>query len=424
MIALGQLPYQDMGFECSGTVIRVGKKVEDFKVGDLVCGITQRAFASVVRTQQFLISHIPNGMDCKTAASIPLVFCTALFSLRHVARLQRGESILIHCAAGGVGQAAVMLARRIGAEIYITVSSPEKRSLVADLYNVSEDHIFSSRDTTFEPGIKRMTNGAGVDVVLNCLAGEALQASWNCLANFGRFIEIGKRDLVQNNRLEMENFTKSVTFSAVDLALLVVQKPHVVHELMTEIVGMFSCGSISSVSPLNLYTMSGIQDAMRSMQAGKHIGKVIIESKEDDVVLVRHPNPASHAVGLLIRTLGGRTSYSQKNCSPQLRLPYHRRHRRYWSIDNSLVGETGRENCNSRLSEWQRKLCSPDAYRRDRKSQGWCKSTGDQMRCPDSRAGTNFGGFVQPNNAHPWYHSWCHGPPRYAVRKIDMGELG
>ncbi len=146
-------------------------------MSDLVCGIMQSALPSVVRTQQSLVWHRPHGMDCKTAASFPLVFCTALFPLKYVARLQKGESILVHCAAGGVGQATVMLARYIGAEIFIMVSSREKASLVASLYNVPEDHIFSSRDTTFEPGVKRKVKGIGVDVVLNCLAGEAMQAS-------------------------------------------------------------------------------------------------------------------------------------------------------------------------------------------------------------------------------------------------------
>ena len=286
MIALGQLPFEDLGFECSGTVTKVGSKVKRFTVGDMVCGITRGAFASVVRTSQTLVSTIPRGMDIGAAASFPLVFCTALYSLMEVANLRKGESVLIHCAAGGVGQAAVMLAQHIGAEVFVTVSCPEKQDLVMGLYNIPKDHVFSSRDTTFEAGVQHMTNGIGVDVILNCLAGEGLQVSWRCLADFGRFVEIGKRDLVQNNRLEMNSFTKAVTFSAVDLGLLAEKRPLMIGKLMAKIVEMFNGNIIRLVSPLNFYGMSEIQDAMRSMQAGKHMGKVMIKTKEDEMVQV------------------------------------------------------------------------------------------------------------------------------------------
>lgn len=126
------------------------------------------------------------------------------------------------------------------------------------LYSVPKDHVFSSQDTTFEAGVRRLTNGTGVDVVLNCLSGEALHASWRCLADFGRFVEIGKRDLVQNNRLEMNGFINLMIFSAVDLGLLVEKKPWMKRKLMADIVDMFNCNKIRIVSPLNFYNMSEI----------------------------------------------------------------------------------------------------------------------------------------------------------------------
>ena len=293
MIALGQMPYEDLGFEFSGAVTRVGSKVESFKIGDIVCGVTRCGFTNVVRTTETLVSTIPRDMDMDAAASFPLVFCTGLHCLTNIAKLQKGESILIHCAAGGVGQASIMLAKNLGAEVFVTVSSPEKRDLVMNLYGIPKDHVFSSRDTNFEAGIRRLTNGAGVDVVLNCLSGEALQASWRCLADFGRFVEIGKRDLVQNNRLEMNGFINCTTFSVVDLGLLVEQKPWMVKKLMADIVEMFNCNKIKMVSPLNFFKMSEIQDAMRLMQAGKHMGKVVIRAEEDDMVRVRVTHPES-----------------------------------------------------------------------------------------------------------------------------------
>ena len=363
MIALGQLPYEDLGFECSGIVTKVGSKVEGFTLGDIVCGVTRCAFASVVRTTQSLVSRIPRDMNIDAAASFPLVFCTALYSLTDVARLQKGESILIHCAAGGVGQASVMLAQHLGAELFVTISSLEKRDLVMSLYGIPKDHVFSSRDTTFEVGIRRLTKGAGVDVVLNCLSGEALHASWRCLADFGRFVEIGKRDLVQNNRLEMNGFINSMTFSAVDLGLLVEKKPWVIGKLMADIVEMFNCNNIKIVSPLNFYSMSEIQDAMRLMQAGKHMGKVVIRTEEDDMVRVRAYHPESIKVNLLTRKIGNRSASPQSNCEPRLLVPDHWRHWRARPIDHSLAAKTRRQECHLSFTQWEDKSCSAGARR-------------------------------------------------------------
>ena len=116
-----------------------------------------------------------------------------------------------------MGQAAIQLAKHIGAEIFVTVGNTEKRRLIVDQYQIPEDHIFNSRDTTFAKGILRMTNGKGVDVVLNSLAGEALRKTWECIAMFGRFIEVGKKDILANNGLEMMPFLRNVTFASVNL---------------------------------------------------------------------------------------------------------------------------------------------------------------------------------------------------------------
>ena len=177
MIAFGQLPYDNLGLECSGLVTILGGKVKALKIGEAVCGVTRGAFAKTVRLLSYRVSKMPHGIDFKSGASLPLVFLTARFALNDAAKLSQGESILIHSAAGGFGQAAVMLAQNAGAEVFVTVGSLEKRDLVMEQYNIPEDHIFSSRDTIFEDGIYRATNGAGVDVILNTLVGEALRVS-------------------------------------------------------------------------------------------------------------------------------------------------------------------------------------------------------------------------------------------------------
>src|SRR2546430_307801 len=135
---------------------------------------------------------MPDYMTFEEAASMPLIYHTAYYSLVTIGHLEVGESVLIHAAAGGVGQAAIAIAQMVGAEIFVTVGSTEKKHLVMKEYGIPEDHIFSSRDLSFAKGIMRATSGKGVDVVLNSLAGEALRLSWYCLAKFGRFLEIGR----------------------------------------------------------------------------------------------------------------------------------------------------------------------------------------------------------------------------------------
>ncbi len=148
-----------------------------------------------------MFQKMPEDMSFEAAATLPCVYTTVYYSIFDVARLQRGESILIHAAAGGLGQAAIILAQHIGADIYVTVSSSAKKQFLIDTYGLSEDHVFNSRDLTFAKGVKRMTGGRGVDVVLNSLAGEALRQTWLCVAPFGRFVEVGKRDIGKSFQL-------------------------------------------------------------------------------------------------------------------------------------------------------------------------------------------------------------------------------
>ena len=160
MIGLGQIPFSHMGVECSGVVTAVGPKVEGLTVGDRICALTPEGYRNRIRIHQSVVGKIPDDMGFTAAASIGAVFCTAYYSLVDVARIAPGESVLIHAAAGGVGQAAIMIAQHIGGvEIYATVGSVEKKALIMDNYDIPEDHIFSSRDTTFVERLRDMTKG-------------------------------------------------------------------------------------------------------------------------------------------------------------------------------------------------------------------------------------------------------------------------
>ncbi|KAL8707059.1 MAG: hypothetical protein Q9225_007846 [Loekoesia sp. 1 TL-2023] len=296
MISLGQIPYyHDLGLECSGIVTAVGPDVSEISIGDSVCGIVKGAYASSVRVYGAVVAKIPPEMPFSHAASIPMVFCTAHYALFDAGRLCKGESILIHAAAGGVGQAAIMLALKAEAEIYVTVSSIEKRALVMETYGIQEDHIFSSRDTSFVNELMNKTDQRGVDLILNSTAGEILQQSWQCLAPLGRFIEIGKRDIVQNSNLEMGKFADSVSFISVDIGTLLEAKSHIVKRLMNEIMDLYQRKAIQTVTPITTLPVSQVGQGMRMMQGGKHMGKIVVEVIEDDVVQVT-PGPSPKAI--------------------------------------------------------------------------------------------------------------------------------
>lgn len=287
MIALGQIPfYHDIGIDCSGIVTAVGSHVTDISPGNRVCAMTHGAYANITRVEQHKVAKIPDSLGFVEAASIPVVFCTAHYALVEIGRLGQGESILIHAAAGGVGQAAIMLAQNVKAEVFATVGSLDKKNLIMQIYGIPEDHISSSRDASFQQELMTMTNQKGVDMVLNSTAGDLLRQSWRCLAPLGRFIEIGKRDLVQNSSLEMEKFLNSVSFSAVDLSVVETSKPSLFKRILTDVVKMYNDNKIRRINPTTVFPISELQRAMRQMQSKKHAGKIVIETTSDSIVQV------------------------------------------------------------------------------------------------------------------------------------------
>lgn len=293
MVAMGELVNNILGYEGAGVVTHVGAEVTDVKVGDRVIFVwngTNNCLQTRTRVPQDLLVKIPDSMSLEEAASIPVVFVTAYFCLYEVARLRAGETILVHAAAGGTGQAVIQLAKHLGAEVYATVSSLEKRKLLMDNYGLAEDHIFSSRDLSFADGIMRMTENKGVDVIVNSLSGEALRASFNCLAMFGRFIEIGKRDIMANGKIDMLPFSRCATFTAVDLAQIATMARPLTSSMMRSIIDLHATGKLQVCKPLNLHSFAEIEDAFRILQQGKHIGKLILSTHPEDVVKVT-PKP-------------------------------------------------------------------------------------------------------------------------------------
>lgn len=296
MVATGQLADPDgYGVECAGIITKTGTATHDLKVGDRVCATAPFSFASRTRAHQDLVGIIPDSMSFETGASIPGIFTTAYHCIHHAARLQKHESILIHSAAGGTGQACIKLAQLVGAQIFVTAGSPAKVDFLQKTFGLPRNHILNSRSLKFGREIMSLTEGKGVDVIINSLAGDALRESWRCLAMFGRFIELGKRDAVENTRLDMAPFLKSASFIAVALNLFSTHRPEFVGSVFKDIMRLFARGTLTPVEPITTYPMSAIEPAFRYMASGNHMGKIVITADRDHLVKVSetHEPPLS-----------------------------------------------------------------------------------------------------------------------------------
>lgn len=312
MVALNQLDETLVGHDCSGIIKRLGPGTEQsgLRIGDRICGIAKGRFASVSRAFWTSVTRIPDDMSWEEAASLPIAHGTAYVTLMDIARLEKGEKVLIHAATGGVGQAAVMLAQHVGAEVFATCGTEAKRELLMQKYHVAPDHIFSSRDASFASAIMAKTHGKGVDVVLNSLAGPMLKATWDCIAQFGRLLEIGKMDHEAARHLDLSPFARSATYAGFDILQYIEHKGRAVHHALTAVVRLCHEGLIKPAYPITPYSMSDMEKAMRQMQGGSHIGKLILVPRADDQVkVVARLRPLSledpESTYLIVGGLGG-----------------------------------------------------------------------------------------------------------------------
>ncbi|KAB8236983.1 type I polyketide synthase [Aspergillus alliaceus] len=286
MYANNQLAMDGFGVECSGIVTAVGQRVAGFKVGDRICAISEGCFASKTRCQASRAWVIPDGMSLEIAATVPVVYCTAFYCLYKVARLSAGETILIHAAAGGVGQAAIILAQAVGANILATVGSVEKKKFLMQVYGIPEHRIFFSRDLSFVQSVMHATSGRGVDVLLNSLAGEAMQASFTCVAPFGRFVEIGKRDILANSHIELSPLEHNISFTTVDLGVFARDRPDLLGTLFDSVFSLFRAGSARAIAPISVFDAANIGPALQMLQSGRSTGKLVVSLRDEQVVKV------------------------------------------------------------------------------------------------------------------------------------------
>ena len=309
MMAMGQIDTHALGCECSGVVTKIGANVTTLKPGDRVSTYADGTFSDLVRTDEIQPRLIPDWISFEEAATLPIIFCTALHSTK-VAQLGSGDTVLIHAASGGLGQALIQLCQQARAVVYVTVGTPEKKTHIMEQYGIPESHIFSSRNAGFAEGIMRATSGRGVDIIFNSLSSELLRVTWGCIASFGRFIELGKQDFAVNSRLEMAPFARNVTFAAVDLVALLEERPTYGARVWTEVLSLLERRVIRPVHPTTTFGFSEIEVALRTMQSGKHLGKLVIVKKPGEVARamprsVPMARLDSDATYLLVGGLGG-----------------------------------------------------------------------------------------------------------------------
>lgn len=282
LMATGKIPLTSFGLECAGVVTRAGTQ-SGFIPGQRVYGMADGTIKSFARLNRHCVNEIPGNLTFTEAASVPISFVTAYHSLSRMARTCPGDSVLIHSAAGGTGQAAIQVAKHLGVtEIFATVSTEAKKEYLMDTYSIPADHIFNSRETSFADGIARMTED-GVDVVLNSLSGQGLLASWSCMAPHGRFIELGKRDIIDNNNLPMRPFLRNVSYSAVDIQAIVKERPRLLADSLKEISKLLVNKNLRPIRPLKTFGFSKFGEAVHHMLSGRSVGKM---------VLVMEPRPS------------------------------------------------------------------------------------------------------------------------------------
>ena len=260
------------GDEIGGIVKEIGSGVTHLAPGDRVFGLAVFGIATHAVVRATDVRRIPAGLTFEAAATLPVVFMTAWHALQNVARLRKGERVLVHAGAGGVGMAAIQIALHLGADVIASAGTPSKRALLKTL---GVKHVIDSRRGDFAEAVMKLTDGKGVDVVLNALAAEAISMGLSCLAEFGRFIEIGKRDIYQNSRIPLRPLRNNASFHVVAMDAIFHGNEELTREMLEQISELVEKGALRPL-PYRAFPASRIDSAFRLMSSGKHIGKVIV----------------------------------------------------------------------------------------------------------------------------------------------------
>ena len=277
LVAMGRYPSYagkpQLGIDFAGVVTAVGPDVTSHRVGDHVGGMSPNGcWGTFVTCDADVAVTLPAGLRDDQAAAVATAAATAWHGLQDLARIRAGEKVLIHSATGGVGQAAIAIARLAGAEIYATAGTHERRDL---LRRMGIKHVYDSRSVAFADQIRTDTDGYGVDIVLNSLTGAAQRAGVELLAFGGRFIEIGKKDIYGDTRMGLFPFRRNLSFYGVDLALMCSTHPAQIRELLDTVYRLTADGVLPQPETTH-YPLAEAATAIRVMSAAEHTGKLIL----------------------------------------------------------------------------------------------------------------------------------------------------
>jgi acyl transferase domain-containing protein/acyl carrier protein len=272
-----------LGDECAGVITRVGDGVKDLKAGDEVMALAPGSFGSHVTTVAHAVMLKPSHITMEEAATMMVTYLTASYALQLQGRMSKGERVLIHAGTGGVGQAAIRLSQALGAEIFATAGSEEKRGF---LRKIGVPHVHDSRTLSFAEEILEVTKGEGIDLVLNSLAGEAIHQSLSILRQYGRFLEIGKRDIYGNTKVGLFPFRKNLSYHAIDLGHAL--DPKNAKPLMRSLRQLIAAKKLPPL-PFRTFALSDAVRAFRYITQARQIGKVVLAVKGARVSLTEAP---------------------------------------------------------------------------------------------------------------------------------------
>ncbi|KAJ4863699.1 acyl transferase domain-containing protein [Trichoderma breve] len=284
--------------EGSGTIIEVGDASQSsFSAGDRVSFFAPDGLATVSNVDVRHAVKVPEGVSGEAAAAVPLAYSTVLYALRDIARIQRGESILVHSGAGAVGQAAIALAKTFGVEeIYVTAGSSERAEFISKAFSIPAERILSSRDLDLGHRLLELTNGRGVDVVVGSLSGDAFSESCSAIAPFGRIIQLCERDVANGGRVDMKHLQRNASLSVVNMGFLARERPLVFKEVLETCFSMLQKGTLPLIGPITTYHASNVAEQLRLMQAGGHVGKMVFQLDSSLPLKIQPPKPKPAAL--------------------------------------------------------------------------------------------------------------------------------
>ncbi|TEY69066.1 hypothetical protein BOTCAL_0117g00140 [Botryotinia calthae] len=305
---LGTYNSDILGLEGAGVVKSIGLGVTNVAVGDRVNWSGLGKFRNIERYDSRFLQKLQPEETFEQMSCIMTPFLTALYGLTYLAKLQPGESVLITSGTGGLGLAAIQIAKMIGAEIFATVGTPEKKKFLMQEYGLQDDHVLSSKGTSFAADIMQTTGGRGIDVALNSLLGEQLRAVWNCIGYHGRHIEVGQTDILDQGILDMTPFKRGASFMALDLVLVGQNKIDLISQMMSEIMQYYRDGRIQGFKNIKVFPASETDQAFKEFSEKNRIGRVVISFDTEKIKFAKKKNSSTFKTNgsyLLVGCLGG-----------------------------------------------------------------------------------------------------------------------